>query len=71
MAQLSSALCASSLENLSAVLGSHSLSEAVLHLSLTLLRLICSFHFIFSFLKLVYVLNNESQVLPLGLALLL
>lgn len=44
-----SALCASSLEHLSSVSGSHSLSEAVLNLSLTLLRLVCSKHFDTSF----------------------
>lgn len=40
-----SSLSASSGKHLSAVVGGHSLSEAVLHLSLTLFRLICSFHF--------------------------
>ena len=39
-----SAFCASSLENLSAVSGSHSLSEAVLLLSVDLFGLICSEH---------------------------
>ena len=39
-----SALCASSLEDLSSVSGSHSLSEAMLNFSLTLFRLICSKH---------------------------
>ena len=39
-----SALSASSLENLSAVSGSHSLSEAVFFLSVDLFRLICSEH---------------------------
>ena len=39
-----SALCTSSLEDFSAVRGSHSLSEAVLLLSLTLFRLIGSKH---------------------------
>ena len=52
VAQLCSALCASSLQNLSAVSGCHSLSEAVLHLSLTLLGLISSFHVSNSFLYL-------------------
>ena len=42
--ELSSSLCASSLKNLSTVSGSHSLSEAVLLVSLSLLRLICSLH---------------------------
>ena len=42
--ETSSALCASSLENFSAVSGSHSLSKAMLHLSLTFLRLVCSEH---------------------------
>ena len=45
-----SSLGASSGKYLSAVMGGHSLSEAVLHLSLTLFRLICSFHFQSSFL---------------------
>lgn len=49
MRKFSSALCASAGENLSAVSGRHSFSEAVLHLSLTLFRLICSFHFNQSF----------------------
>ena len=40
-----SALSASSLKNVSAVSGSHSLSEAVLLLSLSLLRLVSSEHF--------------------------
>ena len=39
-----SALCASSLENFSAVSGSHSLSEAVFLFSVSFLRLICSKH---------------------------
>ena len=39
-----SALCASSLEDISAVSGSHSLSEAVLFLSLTLFGLVSSEH---------------------------
>ena len=39
-----SALSASSLEYVSAISGSHSLSEAVLLFSLSLLRLICSEH---------------------------
>ena len=42
--QLFSALCAAASENLTAVLGSHSLHEAVLVLSLELLGLISSFH---------------------------
>ncbi len=42
--ETSSALCASSLENFSAVSSSHSLSKAMLHLSLTFLRLVCSEH---------------------------
>lgn len=49
MRKLSSALRASAGENLSAVGGRHSFSEAMLHLSLTLFRLICSFHFNQSF----------------------
>ena len=40
-----SALSASSLENVSAVSSSHSLSEAMLLLSLSLLRLVSSEHF--------------------------
>ena len=39
-----SALCASSLEDVSAVGSSHSLAEAVLLLSLTLFRLVSSEH---------------------------
>ena len=42
--ELSSTLSASSLENLSAVSGSHSLAEAVFFLSLAFFRLICSYH---------------------------
>ena len=42
-----SALCTSSLENVSAVCSLHSLTEAMLFLSLTLLRLIGSEHFSF------------------------
>ena len=42
--ELRSSLGASSLENLSAVSSGHSFSEAMLHLSLSLLGLICSFH---------------------------
>ena len=42
-----SALCASSLEYVSAVSSSHSLSEAMLLFSLTLLRLVSSEHFCF------------------------
>ena len=44
-----SALIASAGDYLSSVRGRHSFSEAVLHLSLTLFRLICSFHFNQSF----------------------
>ena len=40
-----SALCTSSLEYVSAVCGLHSLSEAMLLLSLALLRLVSSEHF--------------------------
>ena len=40
-----SAFCASSLENVSAVGSLHSLSEAMLLLSLTLFGLVCSEHF--------------------------
>ena len=42
--ELGSTFCASSLEDLAAVGGSHSLTEAVLFLSLTLFRLISSDH---------------------------
>ena len=42
--ETSSAFCASSLENFSTVSCSHSLSKAMLHLSLTFLRLVCSEH---------------------------
>ena len=42
--QLCSALCTSSLQDLSAVGSSHSLSEAVFDLSLALFRLVCSLH---------------------------
>ena len=44
VSQSHSALGTSSLQNLSAVGSSHSLSEAMLNLALTLLRLICSLH---------------------------
>lgn len=44
--QLFSALCAAASENLTAVLGSHSLHKAVLVLSLKLLGLISSFHLV-------------------------
>ncbi len=39
-----SSFCTSSLEYLSAVSSSHTLSETVLYFSLTLLGLVCSFH---------------------------
>ena len=42
--ELSSALGASSLKNLSTVSGSHSFSKAMFLFSLSLLRLVCSFH---------------------------
>ena len=42
--QSCSALCTSSLQDLSAVGSSHSLSEAVFDLSLALFRLVCSLH---------------------------
>ena len=42
--ELSSALCASSLKNFSAVSGCHSLSEAMLLFSLSLLGLVRSLH---------------------------
>ena len=45
--QLFSALCAAASENLTAVLGSHSLHKAVLMLSLKLLGLVSSFHLVF------------------------
>lgn len=46
VAELFSALCTAASENLTAVLCSHSLHKAMLLLSLALLRLICSFHFL-------------------------
>ena len=42
--ELSSSLGASSLKNFSTVCGCHSLSETMLFVSLSLLRLICSLH---------------------------
>lgn len=48
-----SSFCSASLQNLSAVRGLHSLTEAVLFLSLTLLGLICSQHADTSFKKIV------------------
>ena len=39
-----SALCSASCQHLAAVAGRHSLAEAVLNLSLTLFRLVCSYH---------------------------
>lgn len=42
--QLFSAFCSSARENFATVFGSHSLSEAMLFLSLELLWLICSYH---------------------------
>ncbi len=47
--QTSAALITTSLENLSAVGGSHSLAEAMFLASLSLLRLICSEHMHTSF----------------------
>ena len=47
VSQSLSALCTSSLENVSAVSGLHSLTEAMLLFSLTLLRLVGSEHFCF------------------------
>ena len=47
-----SAFCSSASEYLTAVLGSHSLSETVLFLSLELLGLISSFHYLSSLLAL-------------------
>ena len=44
ISELLSALSASASENLAAVLCSHSLTETVLHLSVTFLGLISSFH---------------------------
>ena len=58
--ELSSTLCASSLENLATVSGSHSLAEAVLLLSLTLLRLISSNHC--GIPPLSYIMNAHSAV---------
>ena len=47
MSKSLSTFCAASLENVSSVSGLHSLSEAVLLLSLTLFGLISSKHFIY------------------------
>ena len=49
VSQTSAALITTSLENLSAVSGSHSLAEAMFLASLSLLRLICSEHMHTSF----------------------
>jgi len=49
VSQTSAALITASLENLSAVCGSHSLTETVFLASLSLLRLICSEHMHTSF----------------------
>jgi len=55
-----SAFCASSLEHLSAVSSCHSLSEAVLLLSLSFLGLVCSEH-------LMHLLNILSCSVPPGI----
>ena len=57
ISQSFSAFCASSLQYVSAVCGSHSLSEAVLLLSLTLFGLIGSKHFV-HLLNLVFKSRN-------------
>ncbi len=43
-----SALCASSLEDLSSISGLHTLAEAVLLFSLALFRLVCSEHYTYT-----------------------
>lgn len=61
-----SSFCSASLQNLSAVRGLHSLTEAVLFLSLTLLGLICSQHADTSFKKnscLQYLVNYKIFLL--------
>ena len=55
-----SALCASSLENLSSVSGLHSLAETVLHLSLAFLRLVSSEHSFDTSLRLFTGLRTEA-----------
>ena len=57
-----SALSASSLKNVSTVSGSHSLSETVLFLSLSLLRLICSEHLVH--LLIIYYSGHEYPETP-------
>ena len=52
-----SSLCSASCKHLAAVLGGHSLAEAVLDLSLTLLGLICSDH-------LRYPLSEKQALMP-------
>lgn len=56
-----SALGTSSGKHLSAVAGSHSFSEAVFHLSLTLLGLVCSLHFRHSFPIIVFLFFPDTS----------
>ena len=63
--ELSSSLGASSLKNFSAVSSRHSLSETVLHLSLSLLRLVGSFHewhLLYSFCSVLRGMRFHSRV---------
>jgi hypothetical protein len=55
-----SALCTSSLENVATVSGLHSLSEAMLLLSLTLLRLVSSEHNWFTSFKILLSGRNSA-----------
>ena len=65
-----SALCTSSLEDISAVSGSHSLSEAMLFLSLTLFGLVSSKHSL-HLLKFVLIPDHEiSGITPEACCLL-
>ena len=57
-----SSSCSSSLEYLAAVSCSHSLAESVFLKSLSLLRLISSFHFLYSF-NLIYNVENNKKLL--------
>ena len=62
MSETNAALSASSLENLSSVSGSHSLSEAVNLASLSLLGLICSKHIYTSDVYFNFNLLTKSQI---------
>ena len=64
-----SAFCTSSLEYVSSVGGSHSFSETVLFLSLTLLRLISSKHFV-HLLSVVCIPDHEISGILSGSVLL-